>query len=80
MDDRLLLAWLRRSLGPRTRLIFIGDKDQLPSVGPGSALRDLIACGCIPLTLLTVIKRQGEGSHLRRMAVCMCSGWSSKAP
>ena len=54
MVDLPLLAWLLRSLGPRTRLIFVGDKDQLPSVGPGSVLRDLIACGRIPLTLLTV--------------------------
>jgi exodeoxyribonuclease V alpha subunit len=64
MVDLPLLAWLLRSLGPRTRLIFVGDKDQLASVGPGSVLRDLIACGCIPVTLLTVIKRQGEGSPI----------------
>jgi exodeoxyribonuclease V alpha subunit len=36
----------------------------LASVGPGSVLRDLIACGRIPVTLLTVIKRQGEGSPI----------------
>jgi AAA domain len=35
---------------PQTRLIFVGDKDQLASVGSGSVLRDLIACGRIPLT------------------------------
>jgi exodeoxyribonuclease V alpha subunit len=64
MVDVPLLAWLLRSIGPRTRLIFVGDKDQLPSVGPGSVLRDLVACGGIPVTLLTVIKRQGEGSPI----------------
>ena len=64
MVDVPLLAWLLRSIGPRTRLIFVGDKDQLPSVGPGSVLRDLVACGRIPVTLLTVIKRQGEGSPI----------------
>ncbi len=64
MVDLPLLAWLLRSIGPRTRLIFVGDKDQLASVGPGSVLRDLIACGQIPVTLLTVIKRQGEGSPI----------------
>src|SRR5216683_7373237 len=64
MVDLPLLAWLLRSVSPRTRLIFVGDKDQLASVGPGSVLRDLIACGRIPLTLLTVIKRQGEGSPI----------------
>ena len=50
--------------GPQTRLIFVGDKDQLASVGPGSVLRDLIASGRIPVTLLTVIKRQGDGSPI----------------
>src|SRR6266540_372016 len=62
--ELLLLAWLLRSVGPQTRLIFVGDKDQLASVGPGSVLRDLIASGRIPVTLLTVIKRQGEGSPI----------------
>jgi exodeoxyribonuclease V alpha subunit len=64
MVDLPLLAWLLRSLQPATRLIFVGDKDQLASVGPGSVLRDLIACGRIPVTLLTVIKRQGDGSPI----------------
>jgi exodeoxyribonuclease V alpha subunit len=64
MVDVPLLAWLLRSVGPRTRLIFVGDKDQLPSVGPGSVLRDLVACERIPVALLTVIKRQGEGSPI----------------
>ena len=64
MVDLPLLGWLLRSVGPRTRLIFVGDKDQLASVGPGSVLRDLIACGRIPTTLLTVIKRQGDGSPI----------------
>jgi exodeoxyribonuclease V alpha subunit len=64
MVDLPLLAWLLRSVGPQTRLIFVGDKDQLASVGPGSVLRDLIASERIPVTLLTVIKRQGEGSPI----------------
>ena len=64
MVDVPLLAWLLRSIGPRTRLVLVGDKDQLASVGPGSVLRDLIACGRIPVTLLSVIKRQDEGSPI----------------
>ncbi|MDQ6670848.1 MAG: AAA family ATPase [Chloroflexota bacterium] len=64
MVDLPLLAWLLRSVQPGARLIFVGDKDQLASIGPGSVLRDLIACGRIPVTLLTVIKRQGEGSPI----------------
>jgi len=53
MVDLPLLAWLLRSIAPRTRLIFVGDKDQLASVGPGSVLRDLVASGRIPVTRLT---------------------------
>jgi exodeoxyribonuclease V alpha subunit len=64
MLDLPLLAWLLRSMQPRTRLIFVGDKDQLASVGPGSVLRDLIASGRVPVTLLTIIKRQGDGSPI----------------
>jgi exodeoxyribonuclease V alpha subunit len=64
MVDLPLLAWLLRSVRPATRLIFVGDKDQLASVGPGSVVRDLIASGRIPVTLLTVIKRQGDGSPI----------------
>jgi exodeoxyribonuclease V alpha subunit len=62
--DLPVLAWLLRSVSPQTRLIFVGDKDQLASVGPGSVLRDLLAIGQIPVTLLTVIKRQVEGSPI----------------
>ena len=64
MVDLPLLAWLLRSVQPQARLIFVGDKDQLASVGPGSVLRDLIVSGHIPVTLLTVIKRQDEGSPI----------------
>jgi len=64
MVDVPLLAWLLRSIGPGSRLVFVGDKDQLASVGPGSVLRDLIASGRIPVTLLNVIKRQEEGSPI----------------
>src|SRR5439155_24573051 len=54
-------AALRR---PSDAIHFLGDKDQLASVGPGSVLRDLIVGGRVPVTLLTVIKRQGEGSPI----------------
>ncbi len=64
MVDLPLLAWLLRSVQPNTRLILVGDRDQLPSVGPGSVLRDLIASGHIPVTLLSIIKRQAAGSPI----------------
>jgi ATP-dependent exoDNAse (exonuclease V) alpha subunit len=62
--DLPLMAWLLRSIEPTTRLVLVGDKDQLPSVGPGSVLRDLVSVGQVPLTLLTVIKRQATGSPI----------------
>src|ERR1700730_6485907 len=74
MVDLPLLAWLLRSVHPETRLIFVGDKDQLASIGPGSVLRDLIASGRIPVTLLTVIKRQGDGSPIIEAAHAINSG------
>jgi len=43
---------------------FIGDADQLPSVGPGHVLHDLIRCGQFPVTALDTIFRQGEGSAI----------------
>jgi exodeoxyribonuclease V alpha subunit len=55
MVDLPLMAWLLRSIEPGTRLVLVGDRDQLPSVGPGSVLRDLVGTGRVPLTLLTVI-------------------------
>jgi exodeoxyribonuclease V alpha subunit len=45
-------------------LVLIGDIDQLPSVGAGAVLRDLIDCGRIPVTRLTKIHRQAEGNPI----------------
>jgi exodeoxyribonuclease V alpha subunit len=39
--DLPLMAWLLRSIEPTSRLVLVGDKDQLPSVGPGSVLREI---------------------------------------
>ena len=47
-----------------TKLIFAGDIDQLPSVGPGQCLNDLINSGAVTLVHLTKIYRQGEGSGI----------------
>jgi exodeoxyribonuclease V alpha subunit len=62
--DLPLMAWLLRSSEPSARVVLVGDKDQLPSVGPGSVLRDLVSTSQVPLTLLTVIKRQAAGSPI----------------
>lgn len=46
------------------RIVFVGDPDQLPAVGAGSVLHDLIECGEVPTTRLSKIFRQGESSLL----------------
>ena len=59
------LAWsLIQAILPHCRLVLIGDQDQLPSVGPGSFLRDLIASRRIPVTHLQIIYRQAKESHI----------------
>ena len=47
-----------------TRLILVGDVNQLPSVGPGNVFRELIESGIIPTTVLNVVFRQGENSQI----------------
>lgn len=53
-----------RALKPGTRLILVGDIDQLPSVGIGSVLSDVISSGVVPVGRLTKIFRQGAGSGI----------------
>ena len=47
-----------------SRLVLVGDVDQLPSVGAGNVFRELVQCGVIPLTVLDTIFRQAEGSRI----------------
>lgn len=61
MGDMNLAMELFSHLKPTTQLVFLGDPDQLPSVGPGDVLRELLRCRLIPVTRLDVIFRQ-EGS------------------
>lgn len=68
MVDTWICAALVRALGPRTRLLLMGDHDQLPSVGPGSILRELLACPKVPSMRLTRIYRQGDGSDIAENA------------
>lgn len=62
MVDTLLFASLLRALKSSTRLILVGDSDQLPSVGAGNILRDLIASDKIPKVELKEIFRQAAES------------------
>jgi exodeoxyribonuclease V alpha subunit len=64
MLDVSLACHLFRAVSAGTRVVFVGDRDQLPSVGAGAVLHDLIACGRIAVTNLTEIYRQGRTSHI----------------
>jgi exodeoxyribonuclease V alpha subunit len=62
MLDLELADALLQAVGDHARLILVGDVDQLPSVGPGAVLRDVIASGQVPTVRLSQIFRQAEGS------------------
>lgn len=64
MLDLLLTNHLLKALRPGTQLLFVGDTDQLPSVGAGDVLRDLIGSGRVPVTRLTTIFRQAADSQI----------------
>ena len=64
MLDLILMHNLLKAISPEGRLILVGDKDQLPSVGPGQVLSDLIASQAIPTVRLTTIFRQAEQSQI----------------
>jgi exodeoxyribonuclease V alpha subunit len=64
MLDTVLAYALFKAVDPRSHLLLVGDVDQLPSVGAGDVLRDLIASGAAAVTRLDVIFRQGEQSTI----------------
>jgi len=68
MLDVRLAADLVAALAPGTRLVLVGDVDQLPSVGPGTVLADLIKSGVVPTVRLTEIFRQAGQSLIVRNA------------
>jgi exodeoxyribonuclease V alpha subunit len=64
MVDVVLMNQLLRALPERAALLLVGDVDQLPSVGPGHVLADLIASGGVPTVRLTEIFRQAATSQI----------------
>lgn len=74
MLDTFLMAQLMAVCTPNTKLILVGDVEQLPSVGPGQVLRDLIASDCVPVIELTANFRQGEGSQISAAAAAIKAG------
>jgi exodeoxyribonuclease V alpha subunit len=68
MVDVPLMASLCRALPAGGSVLLVGDPDQLPSVGPGSVLADLLTSGAVPSVRLTEIFRQAEASRIVRAA------------
>ena len=64
MIDLFLMAALLSALPDRARLVLVGDVDQLPSVGPGQVLRDLIESNEVPIARLERVYRQQQGSRI----------------
>jgi len=74
MIDNELAADLMRALRPGTQLILIGDADQLPSVGPGNVLREILSCRDVAQARLSKIYRQGESSDIAENAHRILAG------
>lgn len=64
MIDTLLMDSLLDAIPSQSRLVLVGDVDQLPSVGAGAILLNCIECGQVPVVRLEHIYRQGEGSRI----------------
>jgi len=64
MIDILLMYNLLKAIKPGCRLLLVGDADQLPSVGAGNVLRDIIASGVVPVVHLDEVFRQAPGSMI----------------
>lgn len=69
MLDMALTWYLFHALPPMCRLVLVGDADQLPSVGPGAVLSELIRSGRIPMTMLDKVFRQSDGSPIAENAL-----------
>ena len=64
MMDAFLAERLFAAVQPHARLVLVGDADQLPSVGPGAVLKDIINSGVVPVVRLDHVFRQSAGSRI----------------
>ena len=64
MMDAFLAERLFAAVPPNARLVLVGDADQLPSVGPGAVLKDIIGSGVVPVVRLDHVFRQSAGSRI----------------
>ena len=74
MLDVELTAALLEACPDGTHLLLVGDPAQLPSIGPGHVLGDLIDSGVVPVTELTTLYRQAEGGAIARLANAVRAG------
>lgn len=80
MLDLVLTNNLLKAVDPRSHLLLVGDVDQLPSVGAGDVLRDIIASGLAAVTRLDVIFRQAQDSLIVTNAHRINQGWLPRTP
>lgn len=74
MMDMLIAALLLSRINKGARVVFVGDVEQLPSVGAGNVLKEMIASGEIPTTVLSTIYRQEGDSTIVRNALAIREG------
>jgi exodeoxyribonuclease V alpha subunit len=74
MLDVELAAALLRACADGTHLMLVGDSAQLPSIGPGQLLADVIGSGAVPVVELTRLYRQDEGGAIARLATAVRGG------
>lgn len=80
MVDTWLGHQLLKALPDDVQVLFVGDQDQLPSVGPGQVLKDMLESGAIPVIELTEVYRQSAGSTIIEMAhMIKRSEWTDQA-
>ena len=77
MIDMSLARVFFNRINPGTKIVLVGDVNQLQSVGAGDVFREMIDCGIIPVTTLTEIFRQKEGSLIAKNAALINEGDTS---
>ena len=80
MVDVPLMNHLLRALPPNASLLLVGDVDQLPSVGPGMVLGNLIDSGVVPVVRLTEVFRQAAHSRIITTAHRINEGFMPELP
>ena len=71
LADMWLASVLFSRVTPGTRILLVGDADQLPSVGAGNVFQEMISSGAVPVTRLHEVFRQAEGSPIIRNAIAI---------